>query len=64
MASDPILVNFDDESGGYRWYALGATHGLRVLFMVFTHKAERVRPITAWNAGRALRETYFRRKGI
>ncbi|HXJ93864.1 MAG TPA: BrnT family toxin [Terriglobia bacterium] len=63
MANDPILVDFNDESGEDRWYALGATNGLRVLFMVFTHRAERVRPITAWSAGRALREAYFRRKG-
>ncbi len=63
MANDPILVDFSDESGEERWYALGATDTLRVLFLVFTYNGERIRPVTAWNAGRKLREAYFRRKG-
>lgn len=63
MAHDPILVDFSDESGEERWYALGATDALRVLFMVFTYKGERIRPVTAWNAGRTLREAWFRRQG-
>lgn len=32
MANDPVLVDFSDESGEERWYALGATDALRVLF--------------------------------
>lgn len=63
MANDPVLVDFSDESGQDRWYALGATDTLRVLFMVFTYKGERIRPVTAWNAGRKLREAWFRREG-
>jgi uncharacterized DUF497 family protein len=63
MAKDPILVDFSDEDGEERWYALGATDALRVLFMVFTYRGERIRPVTAWNAGKKLRDAYFRRKG-
>jgi uncharacterized DUF497 family protein len=63
MANDPILVDFSDESGEDRWYALGATDTLRVLFMVFTYKGERIRPVTAWNAGGKLRKAWFRREG-
>jgi len=63
MANDPVLVDFSDESGEERWYALGATDALRVLFMVFTLRGERIRPVTAWNAGRTLREAWFRREG-
>lgn len=62
MTNDPILADFDDESGEERWYALGATGSLRVLFLVFTYRGERVRPITGWDAGKNLREVYFRRK--
>jgi uncharacterized protein len=64
MANDPILVDFSDETGEDRWYALGATDTLRVLFMVFTYKGERIRPVTAWNASRKLREAWFRREGL
>ncbi len=64
MANDPILVDFSDESGEERWYALGATGALRVLFMVFTYRGESVRPVTAWSAGRKLREAWFSQKSI
>jgi hypothetical protein len=62
MTHDPILVDFRDESGEERWYALGATDRLRVLFLVFTYRGERIRPITGWDAGKKMREAYFRRK--
>src|SRR2546427_10638587 len=35
MMNGPVLVDFSDESGEERWYALGATDSLRVLFLVF-----------------------------
>jgi hypothetical protein len=62
MARDPIVVDFRDESGEQRWYALGATDRLRILFMVFTYRGDRIRPITAWDAGKKLREAYYRRE--
>jgi len=61
MANDPILVDFNDDSGEERWYALGATDDLRVLFLVFTYRDERIRPITGWKASSKLREAYFHR---
>lgn len=60
MANDPILVDFCDENGEERWYALGATDTLRVLFLVLTFRGDRIRPITGWDAGKKLREAYFR----
>ncbi len=62
MAHDPIVVEFNDETGEERWYALGETDHLRVLFMVFTYRGERIRPITGWNAGKELREAYYRKR--
>src|SRR2546427_9650361 len=59
MANDPILIDLDDESGEERWNALGATDDLRVLFLVFTYRDDRIRPITGWKASRKLREAYF-----
>jgi len=63
MLNDPIIIDFTDETGEGRWYALGATERLRVLFLVFTFRQERIRPITGWDANRKLRELYFRKKG-
>jgi uncharacterized DUF497 family protein len=62
MTHNPIVVDFRDESGEERRCALGATDRLRVLFLVFTYREERIRPITGWDAGKKLRELYFRRK--
>jgi uncharacterized DUF497 family protein len=62
MAHDPIVVHFRDESGEKRWYALGATEHLRVLFLVLTYRGDRIRPITGWDAGKELREAYYRRR--
>jgi hypothetical protein len=63
MLHDPIIIDLRDETGEERWYALGATDRLRVLFLVFTYRGERIRPITGWDAGKKLRELYFRNKG-
>jgi hypothetical protein len=63
MLHDPIIIDLRDETGEERWYALGATDRLRVLFPVFTYRGERIRPITGWDAGKKLRELYFRNKG-
>ncbi|MGH9435831.1 MAG: BrnT family toxin [Terriglobia bacterium] len=63
MSNDPILGDFENESGEARWIALGATGTLRVLVLIFTYRGERIRPVTGWDAGRRLREVYFHRKG-
>jgi uncharacterized DUF497 family protein len=62
MTHNSIVVDFRDESGEERWYALGATDNLRVLFLVFTYRGKRIRPITGWDAGKKLQEQYFRKK--
>jgi uncharacterized DUF497 family protein len=62
MSSDPLFIDVRDESGEDRWYALGATKRLRVLFLVYSYHGDRLRPVTAWDAGKKLRERYFRSK--
>lgn len=64
MTNGPVFMDVDDESGEERWYALGATDTLRVLFLVFTYRGERVRPITGWEASKKLREAYLHRKKV
>jgi hypothetical protein len=60
--NNPVVVDFSDEAGEDRWYALGATDRLRILFLVFTYRDERIRAITGWDANKRLRELYFRHK--
>jgi uncharacterized protein len=61
--NDPVLLDYSEEAGEERWRAVGSTDSLRVLLMVFTFRGERLRPITGWEAGKKLREFYFRQKG-
>jgi uncharacterized protein len=62
MTNDPIFVGFSDETGEDRWYVVGATLSLRVLYLTFTVRDERVRAVTGWDATRKLREAYFRKR--
>lgn len=62
MTQDPVFMDIRDENGEERWFALGATGNLRILFLVFTFRGELIRPITGWNAGKKLQEAYLHRK--
>lgn len=64
IRNDPMFIDVGGESGEDRWYAVGATERLRVLFLVYTYRGDRIRPVTAWNASKKLRKIYFRGKGI
>ena len=62
MSSDPVYVDFRDESGEPRWYVIGMSRKLRLLHLVFTIRGEATRPVTGWDAGRELYEYYFHQK--
>jgi uncharacterized DUF497 family protein len=49
--------------GEDRWTAVGGTNALRVLVVVFTVRAEMIRPITGWNAERRTKKDYFLKRG-
>ena len=63
MMYHPLIFDFSDESGEDRWFALGATEGLRVLVLLFTYRQKRIRPITGWDADKKMRKLYFQKKG-
>jgi uncharacterized protein len=63
VRNDPAVTAVDDEAGEERYHAVGATNGLRILIVVFTYREGRIRPITAWDAGKPAREFYFRTMG-
>ena len=63
MRNNRVFMDVEDESGEERWYVAGVTNGLRVLVLVFTYRGEKIRPITAWDAGKDLKQFYFRTVG-
>ena len=64
LGNAPMLIDIRNEKDEERWYAVGATRSLRVLFLIFTYRGEQVRPVTAWDATRRLRELYFQAQRI
>ena len=64
MFNDPMFIDLEEESGEGRWYALGPTNGMRMLFLVFTYHGASIRPITAWDAPKRLRDRYFKGRAI
>jgi len=62
MTNRPIIVDFSNESGEERWFALGATDNVRILYLIYTFRGDQIRPITGWNASKAMRESYFQAK--
>jgi len=63
FANDPTFVDYEIVNGEDRWTALCATNELRVLFVVFTMRGERIRPVSGWDADRLTEEDYFRSRG-
>jgi uncharacterized DUF497 family protein len=62
IANRPIIVDFSNESGEERWFAIGATDNVRILFLIYTYRGDRIRPITGWDASKEMRESYFKAK--
>jgi len=62
MRGGPVVVAFSNDSGEERWSVLGMTRNLRVLYMVYAFREDRIRAITGWNAPKQLREHYYRTK--
>jgi len=62
MANRPIIVEFSNESGEERWFAVRATDNVRILYLIYTYREDRIRPITGWNASKKMRESYFQAK--
>ncbi len=63
LRNDPVIIDYLNVEGEDRWSAVGATDSLRVLVVSYTLRGERIRPVTAWDANKQLREMYFREKG-
>jgi uncharacterized DUF497 family protein len=64
FGNDPVRVGteIDPASGETRHHEIGATEAARVLYVIWTPRAKRIRTVTAWKAGRKLRALYQRLK--
>lgn len=58
LANDPIRIRVEVVSGEKRILELGHTSAGRVLFVVWTPRGERTRPVTAYDAKRGVRAQY------
>ena len=64
FANDPADIGFETVEGEGRWTVIGHTDSLRVLVVVWTMRGSDVRPITAFEAGKRLREAYVAARGL
>jgi len=64
FANDPADIGFETVEGEGRWTAIGHSDSLRILIVVWTMRGEAVRPITAFEAGRRLRDAYRAARGL
>lgn len=60
LLNDAIELEYEDEDGEPRFKSLGRTNDGRILVLVWTIRSERVRAITAYNAGPSLRRLWPR----
>jgi uncharacterized DUF497 family protein len=64
FANDPADIGFETVEGEGRWTVIGHTDSLRFLVVVWTMRGEGVRPITAFEAGKRLRDAYITARGL
>src|SRR5580692_9003349 len=64
LANDPIRIEtrMDARSGEERVLELGHTNSGRILFVVWTPRGKRKRPVAAFDANRKIRAAYQRRR--
>jgi uncharacterized protein len=59
MRNKRVFIRVDEVGGEDRWYMAGATNGLRILELAFTYREDKIRPVTARDARKDVRELYF-----
>jgi uncharacterized DUF497 family protein len=64
LANEPVYIEtrIDTESGEERILELGHANRGRVLFVAWTPRGERTRPVTAFEANRKTRTAYERKR--
>jgi len=60
LDNGPVELDYQTEDGEDRYKSLGVTDGGRVIVTVWTIRNARIRPVTAYPAGRRLRRLFER----
>jgi hypothetical protein len=63
FVNEALDLGFELVNGEERWTSIGHTAALRVLVIVWTMRGERVRTVTAFEAGKRAAEEYVGGKG-
>lgn len=64
FANDPADIGFETVEGEGRWSAIGHTNSLRILVVVWTMRDTAIRPITAFETSKRLRDAYLAARGL
>jgi uncharacterized protein len=64
FANDPMYLRAEVVDGEERFTAVGHTHRLRILILAWTMRGKTIRPITAFDASKKMRERYLSEKGL
>jgi uncharacterized protein len=64
FANDPMYLRAEVVDGEERFAAVGHTDRLRILILAWTMRGKTIRPITAFDASKNMRERYLSEKGI
>jgi uncharacterized DUF497 family protein len=63
FANDPLYLRTEVVDGEERFTAVGHTDRLRILILAWTTRGKMIRPITAFDASKNMRERYLSEKG-
>jgi uncharacterized DUF497 family protein len=63
FANEAFDAGFEVVNGEERWTSIGHTAAMRVLVVVWTMRGDRVRAVTAFEAGKRAETEYIRQKG-
>jgi uncharacterized DUF497 family protein len=64
FANDPADIGYETVEGEGRWTTVGRTNALRILVIVWTMRDEVIRPVTAFEARKPLRDAYLAARGL
>lgn len=62
LLNDPVVVQYQEHDGEERVLVLGQTNTGRLLAVVYTERAEKIRVVTAYPMSKRLEEIYFRER--
>ena len=63
LTNEVIDIGYEVVNGEERWTSVGHSNEMRILVVVWTMRADLIRPVTAFVAGKQLTSDYLKQKG-